>query len=84
MPPTLRVDWFRVIVELERHGFTPYDISDQIETARSTVVHWRNDGTEPRHLDGERLIKFWSAATCKGREDLPMAVVEPTVAEHRR
>lgn len=84
MPPTLRVDWFRVIVELERQGFTPYDIGTQVGAARSTVVHWRNDGTEPRHLDGELLIQFWSAATCKGRDDLPMKLLEPSAAEYRR
>lgn len=84
MPPTLRVDWFKLIVELERVGFTPYDISEQIDVARSTVVHWRNDGTEPRHLDGERLVTFWAAATGKCREELPRAMVEMSAADCRK
>lgn len=82
MPPTLRVDWFRVLVDLDRLGFPLLDVSEQIEIPRTTMMGWQN-GSEPSHAHGETLITFWSAATGKGREDLPRAPLMPSAHARR-
>lgn len=60
------IDWFRVIVDLERSGFSHERIA--LECMRSKG--WVNNlkcipGTEPRHRDGVVLLAIWSDATGK-------------------
>ena len=70
----VRVDWFRTIVELERHGYTPGSISAAIDVSRSTILGWRNYYAEPAHDAGERLIALWCQVIGEPREALPLNV----------
>jgi len=83
MPPTLRVDWFAVLVELDRLGFPVSDVAEQIDTPRTTLLGWKQ-GAEPKHGDGERLLTFWSAATGKDRECLPRTEEAGSLRQWRR
>ncbi|AZS49325.1 hypothetical protein DM558_00375 [Entomomonas moraniae] len=65
------VDWFRVICELDDCKYDIQKISESIEIAYTTIHGWKM-GTEPRHADGERLIKLWCKVTGKSRKDLPV------------
>lgn len=69
------VDWWLLIVTMERHGYTHSAIGAAIGCARATVERWKNGlGVEPRHEDGERLCALWRVVTGKPREELPRKV----------
>lgn len=55
----VRIDWFRVIVELEGKGYRPNQIAAAIGWPRGTVVGWRNYDAEPSHTAGEALVTLW-------------------------
>lgn len=84
MPPGLRVDWFRVFDDLGKEGFTIYDIAEQTSIPRSTMRHWKDQDTEPRHSDGEKVLTFWESATGRTRKDAPMRAADPSAASQRR
>lgn len=72
--PRSTVSWWHVVVSLERHGYTQSAIAAAIDSKRTTVLNWKNNGASPRHEDGERLIELWCAVMFKERNDLPMQV----------
>lgn len=82
MPPGIRVDWFRVLVDLDRAGFPLSDVADQAEIPRTTMLGWQQ-GREPRHADGETLLSFWAAACSKSRDEVPMTEDYPSANGRR-
>ena len=58
-----RVDWFRVIVEIERAGVSVAAISARIGAPFETVRGWRNQGAEPRYRTGAALVELWREVT---------------------
>lgn len=68
----VRVDWFRVLVELQCRGLSNHDVSRCIGVAARTVGGWKM-GAEPSHRDGDALVQLWCSVCEKGREELPMA-----------
>lgn len=54
-----RVDWFRVIAELQRSGMDHAKIARKLDLARSTVWNWQNGVTEPSHSKGEMLLSIY-------------------------
>jgi hypothetical protein len=67
----MRVDWFRLIADLSRKGFTTRSMADAIHVPPSTLLGWKQ-GAEPKHVEGERLVLLWMDLVQKPREDLPM------------
>lgn len=65
-----RVDWFQVIIGLERAGYSHSAISAAIGAPKSTVQGWKQ-GAEPKHSDGENVISLWCQVTGLKREQLP-------------
>lgn len=65
-----RVDWFRVLHELQVNGMPIQSAARHIGLSHSTVLGWRT-GSEPRYGDGELLIALWVKVTGKGRDHLP-------------
>ena len=74
--PQHRIDWFRVIVDLQALKFRTRKIAKAIETTHPAVLGWKQGG-EPRHDAGERLIALWMTKTGKERELVPMTMVPP-------
>ncbi|BAO29388.1 hypothetical protein [Sulfuritalea hydrogenivorans] len=64
------MNWFLVIVELCRRGFTHSSIATSVGTPKSTVQGWKQ-GAEPKHCDGERMIALWCQVTGLDRSGLP-------------
>lgn len=62
-----KIDWFRVIIDLERSGYSFTSIATVTGAARSTIIGWKQ-GSTPRFEDGLRLIDLWEAVTKKSRE----------------
>ena len=65
-----KVDWFRVIVDLERHGYGATLVALSIATPKTTLLGWKG-GSRPRFEDGDRLIALWCRVTGNGRETVP-------------
>ena len=76
----IRVDWFALMTDLHVAGFSGYDVADQTDIPRTTLLDWKR-GSEPRHADGERLICFWVAATGQPRDSVPMAQDLPSASK---
>lgn len=68
----LRVDWFRVLADLRRLGFSQNEVAKQTAISRSTLLGWHLRTSEPAHAAGERLIAFWCTVMDRPRESLPM------------
>lgn len=69
--PAPPIDWNRLFLTLRGEGYTLYDIASYTRIPRETMRGWMS-GSEPRHQDGETIIKFWSEATQLPRESLPL------------
>lgn len=69
--PAAPIDWNRLFLTLRGEGYTLYDIASYTRIPRATMQGWMY-GAEPRHQDGETIIKFWSEATQLPRESLPL------------
>lgn len=67
----LRVDWFHILDDLKRRGFSLYALEAQIAIPKSTLINYKQ-GSEPNHMTGERLIGFWCQAMGRSRELVPM------------
>lgn len=64
------VDWFQVITDLSKLGYTLHSIAIAIGVAKSTLIGWKQ-GAEPKYQDGERLVALWSRITESDRDRLP-------------
>lgn len=66
------VDWFRIIVDLERAGFSHGRIADECLMGKTWVWSLKNvPDHEPRHADGLVLLSVWAQAVGKRAEDAP-------------
>lgn len=67
-----RVDWFRLLVELKRAGWSLRGMSAATRISKPVLVGLRNSGAEPKHKAGEALIALWCQVTGLTRDELPM------------
>jgi hypothetical protein len=67
----MRIDWFRVLADLERLGMNNRSIARHLGIPKSTIAYWKA-GNDPRHSDGEHLIELWCETVHKPREGLPI------------
>lgn len=66
----LLVDWFRVIVDLERNGYRCENIAAAVGAGKSTVRGWKQ-GSRPAFDEGDSLINLWCSVLKKDRLDVP-------------
>ena len=66
-----RVDWFALLIDLQRHGFPTSQVAKMVDVPVGTVMGWKNGGAEPRHVDGDRLVDLWVGITGKNRHQVP-------------
>ena len=55
----MRIDWFRLITELERNGVTLRAQSSAVGVALGTVYGWKS-GSEPKYYHGQILINLYA------------------------
>ncbi|AZS49322.1 hypothetical protein DM558_00360 [Entomomonas moraniae] len=65
-----KTDWFRLLSDLKRFGFSHNDIFKRTSIPIGTISGYKQ-GSEPKHADGERLIRLWCEVTGGNREDAP-------------
>lgn len=66
----MRVDWFRVLTDLQRAGYSLATLQELTGISRSTLGRYRC-GAEPRHADGEQLLAFWCQVQGRERYEAP-------------
>ncbi len=54
----MRVDWNKVITELNAKGVTVNRIAKSLDRQWYAIKYWRDKGGEPRFDDGMRLLKM--------------------------
>jgi hypothetical protein len=69
-----RVDWFRILDDLKRQGFSLYALEAQVSIPKATLISYKQ-GTEPNHQNGERLVGFWCQVTANERDAIPTETV---------
>lgn len=52
-------DWWQIITDIKQSGLSIAQAATQTGIPRTTLLGYRNDGAEPRHSDGELLLKLW-------------------------
>lgn len=64
------VDWFRLLCDLKKFDFSHNDIKNMTGIPVGTLAGYKQ-GAEPKHADGEKLVKLWCNVTGGSRLDLP-------------
>lgn len=63
-------DWFVVLNDLKTFGFSHNDIKSVTKIPVGTLSGFKA-GAQPKHRDGEELLKLWCAVTGGDKEDAP-------------
>lgn len=72
LPDPPKIDWFRVIVNLERAGHSQRDIAFFMGMSQPWVKHLKNSpGAMPRYSDGVKLLKWWCDVMDKPLSEVP-------------
>lgn len=66
----IRVDWFRLLVQLKDEGYSLYAVSHFTGIPKSTLIGHKQ-GSQPLYHQGVLLIQFWAQATGKPLGDVP-------------
>lgn len=77
IPEGHRCDWWRIVTDLQMH-MSIEAIAEHTTIPRGTLLGYKNQGAEPKHADGERLIWLW-----RQRMLPPLPVVEGTTRSRR-
>ncbi|WP_134044422.1 hypothetical protein [Paraburkholderia caballeronis] len=70
--------------ELRRAGYTASDVAAFTGIPKSTLLGYKNLGTEPDHWGGDVVLGIWSDATGRARNDAPRRPIEFSAAAARR
>jgi hypothetical protein len=65
-----RIDWFAVLLMLQRAGLPASSVADQLRIPKSTILGWKQ-GAEPKYADGEALVGLWMRVLGNDRDALP-------------
>lgn len=75
-----RVDWFRVLVQLDRAGLNVPTVARALGVSRKTLYSIRSFA-EPRHDTGQALIRLWCATLGHTAEAVPTRTKDVSVAK---
>lgn len=77
------IDWWQVVVDVERRGYTQAAAAAAVGVSASTLKGWKNLGAEPGHAAGERLLTLWAQVMQCPADDAPRAVLPLSAAALR-
>ncbi|WP_291973255.1 helix-turn-helix transcriptional regulator [Candidatus Symbiopectobacterium sp.] len=66
----MQIDWFNVIIDIERAGMTQQQIAQTVHVSKSALYGWKA-GAVPRYDDGEALIRLWELVTNRAPQEIP-------------
>jgi len=84
LAPTTRIDWFRILDDVRREGFSLYEVAYYTSIPKSTLLGYKNAGHEPDHSTGDVILRFWSQVTLRNQGDAPRIPRMPSAAKLRR
>lgn len=67
----IRVDWFRILTQLKKEGYSTYAVSHFTRIPRSNLNNYKLTGTQPSYHHGVCLLQFWAEATGNDTTDAP-------------
>lgn len=67
----LLVDWFRVIVDLDREGYGATISALSISVPKTTLLGWKK-GSRPKYEEACLLIDLWARVLKKEHDQVPM------------
>lgn len=71
----VQVDWFRLICDMKRLGFSTRRIAIETAIPYGTIAGYKS-GSEPKYSDGEILIEYYRAMTGKSLDQVPQRPME--------
>ena len=69
-PASMRIDWFRLLVNLGKEGYSLRSISHFTGISKSSLIGYKN-GSQPAYHIGVCLLQFWSEATGHDSTEAP-------------
>lgn len=78
-----RVDWARMLSNLQRTGMSLRKIADELGVGAETLRGYMSEDlpSEPGYWIGHRLISLWCARTGCSLEHVPVRTVQLTVSQ---
>lgn len=79
---TRRIDWSRILENLETAGLSMQQIADQVDAGKSTLVGYKNPDcpSEPAYWVGHSLVALWATRCGCQLADVPIRTVQLSVA----
>lgn len=71
VPAQNPIDWFQVMLDISRQGYTLKTLSAAVDIPRTTLIGWRDLDAQPRHNDAERVIALWCQVTRNNPQNIP-------------
>ena len=80
---THRIDWPRVIANIERTGMSVQEIAVQVDVSKAALYSYLqpDTSTEPAHWVGSALLALWALRTGYSWTAAPTRKVTPSVGE---
>ena len=69
--PDEKIDWFRIIIDIERSGYSHRDIAAAIGAASKSSIPYYKAGGTPLYDAGDRLVALWCEVKGIGQENVP-------------
>lgn len=66
-----RIDWFRVIVDIERSGWSLRKLGAEVGVPHSTLQGWKLEHGRPKFEESVRVIVVWGERTKLPVEQVP-------------
>lgn len=79
---TRRIDWARILANLQTAGMSMQQIADEIGVGKMTVYGYKNEDcpSEPAYWVGHCLIGLWAQKCGAKLQDVPITTVPLSVS----
>lgn len=71
MTEPLPIDWFRVLVQLQRAGRSIERVAADLAIPATTLRYWHTWDGEPPHWRGQILLAYWSDVIGRPAHEAP-------------
>lgn len=77
-----RIDWARIIANLQKIGMSAQEIADAVEVSKATVFSYIREDcpAEPAYYIGHSLVALWCVRTGCALADVPIREVPLSVS----